>query len=160
MQELYADIEKTGGGVEHWLDALRKAKAAAEAYEQKQSFKDHCYHGEGVLINSGTYNGMSSNEAREKLVGDLAKKKAGKERVNYKIRDWLISRQRYWGAPIPIVHCEKDGAVAVPLEQLPVELPVMETYEPSGDGRSPLARVPESVNTTCPACSGPAKRET
>jgi leucyl-tRNA synthetase len=76
------------------------------------------------------------------------------------MRDWLISRQRYWGAPIPIIHCPKDGAVAVPDEQLPVILPEIESYEPSGDGRSPLARVPEFVNTTCPKCGGPAERET
>ncbi|HKX24100.1 MAG TPA: leucine--tRNA ligase [Candidatus Saccharimonadales bacterium] len=119
-----------------------------------------CYHGEGVMVNSGKYDGMSSSEARDKIVADLHEKKAGSERVNYKIRDWLISRQRYWGAPIPIIHCEKDGLVPVPVDQLPVELPPMESYEPSGDGRSPLARVPEWVNTTCPTCGGPATRET
>ncbi|HSE61946.1 MAG TPA: leucine--tRNA ligase, partial [Candidatus Saccharimonadales bacterium] len=122
--------------------------------------KGECYHGEGVMTNSGPYDGMLSSEVRERIVADLTQKGAGKERVNYRIRDWLISRQRYWGAPIPIVHCEKDGAVAVPDSQLPVELPVMQSYEPSGDGRSPLARVPEWVNTTCPKCGGPAKRET
>jgi leucyl-tRNA synthetase len=119
-----------------------------------------CYHGEGQLVNSGKYDGMASHEARDKIIADLHEKKAGKERVNYKIRDWLISRQRYWGAPIPIVNCEKDGLVAVPADQLPVELPPMESYEPSGDGRSPLARLPEWVNTTCPKCGGPATRET
>ncbi len=112
------------------------------------------------MVNSGKYDGMSSSEAREKIVADLHQQKVGREHVNYKIRDWLISRQRYWGAPIPIVYCSSDGAVAVPAEQLPVELPLMKSYEPSGDGRSPLARDPEWVNTTCPKCGGPATRET
>jgi leucyl-tRNA synthetase len=116
--------------------------------------------GEGVMMNSGAYDGMNASDVREKIVADLEKQGVGEGRVNYKIRDWLISRQRYWGAPIPIVHCEKDGAVAVPEDQLPVVLPEMESYEPSGDGRSPLARVPEFVNTTCPKCGGPATRET
>lgn len=119
-----------------------------------------CHAGEGVLMNSGKFNGMKSEEAREKIVLDLAKQKSGSEKVNYKIRDWLISRQRYWGAPIPIIHCPKDGAVAVPEEQLPVILPEIKSYEPSGDGRSPLANVPEFVNTTCPKCGGKAERET
>lgn len=115
---------------------------------------------EGTLVNSGPYTGMRTSEAREKIMAELTKQGAGTEKVNYKIRDWLISRQRYWGAPIPIIHCEKDGAVAVPDGQLPVVLPEMQSYEPSGDGRSPLARVSEFVNTTCPTCGGPATRET
>lgn len=119
-----------------------------------------CYHGEGVMINSGKYDGLSSSEVRDSIVADLHANNLGREHVNYKIRDWLISRQRYWGAPIPIVNCEKDGLVPVPSDQLPVELPPMESYEPSGDGRSPLARVPEWVNTTCPKCGGLATRET
>lgn len=119
-----------------------------------------CYHDEGVMINSKSYNGMSSAEAREKIVADLAAKGTGEEKVNYKIRDWLISRQRYWGAPIPIVHCEKDGAVAVPDDQLPVELPEVQSYAPTGEGTSVLASVEDWVNTACPKCGGPAKRET
>jgi leucyl-tRNA synthetase len=115
---------------------------------------------EGTMINSGEYDGMPSAEAREKIVADLAKKKQGQHKVNYRIRDWLISRQRYWGAPIPIIHCPDHGAVAVPEDQLPVVLPEVKDYEPSGDGRSPLANVPEFVNTTCPTCGKPAKRET
>jgi leucyl-tRNA synthetase len=118
------------------------------------------YLGEGILVNSGKYTGMKTSEARDKILEELVAKNAAREKVNYKIRDWLISRQRYWGAPIPIIHCPKDGAVAVPEDQLPVVLPEMESYEPSGDGRSPLARVPEFVNTTCPKCGGPAQRET
>ena len=118
------------------------------------------YSGEGITINSGKYSGLSSAVAREDIVSDLVTKKTGKERINYKIRDWLISRQRYWGAPIPIIHCPKCGTVPVPEKDLPVVLPPIKSYEPSGDGRSPLANVPEFVNTTCPACGGKAERET
>jgi leucyl-tRNA synthetase len=121
---------------------------------------EECSHDEGVMMNSGSYDGKPSGEVREAIVADLEKKGVGKERVNYKIRDWLISRQRYWGAPIPMIHCENDGIVPVPEDQLPVVLPDVESFEPSGDGRSPLARVPEFVNVTCPRCGGPAQRET
>jgi leucyl-tRNA synthetase len=103
---------------------------------------------------------LASEEGIKKLCSELESKGLGKKEVTYKIRDWLISRQRYWGAPIPVVHCEKDGAVAVPEEQLPVLLPNLENFEPSGDGRSPLAKAESWVNTTCPKCGGPAKRET
>lgn len=116
--------------------------------------------GDGALVNSGEYDGMPAGEARDKIVADLQVKNMGKERINYKIRDWLISRQRYWGAPIPMIHCEKCGTVPVPEDQLPVVLPEMESYEPSGDGRSPLARATDWVNTSCPNCDGPATRET
>jgi leucyl-tRNA synthetase len=114
---------------------------------------------EGSMMNSGEYDGMPSQEVREKIVADLAAKGAAQETVQYKIRDWLISRQRYWGVPIPIIHCEKDGAVAVPEADLPVILPDVKSYEPTGEG-SVLASVPEWVNTTCPKCGGAAKRET
>jgi len=124
------------------------------------AFNETIHVGEGTMINSGPYDNMRSEEVREKIVVDLAKKGVGKERINYKIRDWLISRQRYWGAPIPMIHCEKCGTVPVPEDQLPVVLPEIESYEPSGDGRSPLARVEEWVNVECPQCGGPAKRET
>lgn len=116
--------------------------------------------GEGTVINSGDYNGITTAEMREKIVADLAAKSAGEEKINYRIRDWLISRQRYWGAPIPIIHCETDGAVPVPDDQLPVELPDVESYAPTGEGTSVLASVADWVNTTCPKCGGPAKRET
>ena len=122
--------------------------------------KDSDFHSEGVIINSDAYNGLRSEDMREKILADFVAKGVAKEVVNYKMRDWLISRQRYWGAPIPIIHCPKDGAVAVPEDQLPVVLPEVTSYEPSGDGRSPLANVPEFVNTTCPKCGGAAKRET
>jgi leucyl-tRNA synthetase len=115
---------------------------------------------DGRLINSGDYNGLVPAEAREKIVADLAANNAGEEKVNYRIRDWLISRQRYWGAPIPMIHCPLDGVVPVPEDQLPVVLPELKNFEPSGDGRSPLANVPEFLNTTCPTCGGHAERET
>jgi leucyl-tRNA synthetase len=116
--------------------------------------------GEGTMVNSGPYDGMSSSESREKIVADLSVKQVGQEKVNYRMRDWLISRQRYWGAPIPIIYCPKDGTVPVPEDQLPVVLPELKVFEPSGDGRSPLAGVSDFVNTTCPVCDGPAERET
>jgi leucyl-tRNA synthetase len=121
---------------------------------------DECTHEEGTMINSGEYDGMNSADAREKIVADLQKAGKGKERINYRLRDWIFSRQHYWGEPIPIIHCEKDGAVAVPDDQLPVELPAVEHYEPTDSGESPLAAIPEWVNTTCPKCGGEAKRET
>jgi leucyl-tRNA synthetase len=112
------------------------------------------------LANSDEFNGLDFETGRQKILEKLEQLSVGKAVVNYRIRDWLISRQRYWGAPIPMIHCEKDGIVPVPEDQLPVVLPEMKSYEPSGDGRSPLARVPEWVNTTCPKCGGPATRET
>lgn len=126
---------------------------------QKPKGFEGCYEGEGKVMNSSDYSGMNSADMREKIVEDLTKKEVAKEKINYKLRDWLISRQRYWGAPIPIIHCPEHGAVPVPEDQLPVELPEIESYEPSGDGRSPLANVPEFVNTTCPKCGKPAMRE-
>lgn len=130
-----------------------------EVYD-KDSTSDDNFGGEGVVKNSDHYDGMATSDVREKIVADLVVKGAGEEKINYKIRDWLISRQRYWGAPIPIIHCEKDGAVPVPKEQLPVELPEVESYQPTGEGTSILASVHDWVNTTCPKCGGPAKRET
>jgi leucyl-tRNA synthetase len=119
-----------------------------------------CYRGEGSLINSGNFNGMSTSDAREEIVAWLEQQGVGRAKVTYKMRDWLISRQRYWGAPIPIIHCPEHGAVAVPEKDLPVILPVIEDFAPRGDGLSALAADEEWVNTTCPTCGKPAKRET
>jgi leucyl-tRNA synthetase len=116
------------------------------------------YSGEGKLVNSGEYDGMGSARAREKIVADLAKAGIAKEKTNYRLRDWLISRQRYWGTPIPIVYCDKDGIVPVQEDQLPVVLP--EDVEFELTGQSPLMHRPDFVDTTCPSCGGPAKRET
>jgi leucyl-tRNA synthetase len=115
---------------------------------------------EGLLVNSNSFDGMHTEEAREKIVADLSKKGVAREKVNYKMRDWLISRQRYWGAPIPMIHCEKDGTVPVPDDQLPVVLPDVEDYKPKGGATSVLATVEDWVNVDCPKCGGPAKRET
>ena len=120
---------------------------------------DECSHDEGVMMNSSSYDGTPSQEAREKIVADLATNGLAKETTNYKMRDWLISRQRYWGAPIPIVYCPKDGVVAVPESQLPVVLPEVESYAPTGEG-SVLKSATDWVHTTCPTCGGPAERET
>ena len=114
------------------------------------------YSGDGKLINSGEFNGLSSEDAKSKI----AEKVNGKLTKKYKLRDWLISRQRYWGCPIPIIHCEKCGAVKEKEGNLPVELPEVENYLPSGDGKSPLAKNTDWVNTTCPNCGGNAERET
>jgi leucyl-tRNA synthetase len=115
---------------------------------------------EGLLVNSGPFDGMPSSEAREQITDWLERQGTGRHKTSYKMRDWLISRQRYWGAPIPIVHCDEHGAVSVPEKDLPVVLPDVEDFAPKGDGKSPLARVDEWVNTTCPICGRAAKRET
>lgn len=118
------------------------------------------YTGEGELVNSGAFDGDQSSDARETIVAWLEEQSLGRLKTTYKMRDWLISRQRYWGAPIPIVHCETHGAVAVPEDQLPVLLPEVDDFAPKGDGKSVLARDEAWVQTTCPTCGGPARRET
>lgn len=115
---------------------------------------------EGELINSSKYSGIPSAQAREKIVTDLSSRGIATEKINYKMRDWSVSRQRYWGAPIPIIHCPQDGAVLVPDDQLPVVLPELSDFAPSGDGRSALARADDWLHVECPACGGPAERET
>ncbi|HKQ88691.1 MAG TPA: leucine--tRNA ligase [Candidatus Acidoferrales bacterium] len=112
----------------------------------------------GKLVDSGPYSGLASEQAREKMAADAAAKSFGAAEITYRLKDWGISRQRYWGTPIPVVYCEKDGIVGVPEDQLPVRLP--ENVTLTGQGQSPLASVPEFVNATCPKCGGPARRET
>ena len=131
-----------------------------EVVEKPETSDELHYHGEGPLLNSAQFDGMSSSDAREEIVAWLEQSGVGMPKVTYKMRDWLISRQRYWGAPIPIIHCDTHGAVAVPDNQLPVLLPHVEDYVPHGDGKSVLAAQEEWVNTTCPECKAPAKRET
>ncbi|MBQ9557140.1 MAG: leucine--tRNA ligase [Clostridia bacterium] len=114
----------------------------------------------GIMVNSGFLDGLPVEEAKKKIVAWLAEKGIGEEKVTYKLRDWVFSRQRYWGEPIPIVHCEHCGYVPLPVEELPLRLPEIESYEPSEDGSSPLAKIDSWVNTTCPKCGAPAKRET
>ena len=114
----------------------------------------------GVLINSGEFNGLSSQEAIEKITKNLEKNGLGRKRIQYKLRDWVFSRQHYWGEPIPIIHCQKCGVVPVPEKDLPVELPYVEKYQPTGTGESPLAAIADWLNVKCPKCGGQAKRET
>jgi len=115
---------------------------------------------DGIHVNSGFLDGLNKKDAIAKMIEFLEGKNIGKATVNYKLRDWIFSRQRYWGEPIPLVHCEKCGTVAVPEDQLPVELPNVKSYQPTGTGESPLAGIDEWVNCTCPQCGGKAKRET
>lgn len=129
-----------------WLDRIKSDKGL--------------YAEEGILTNSGKFDGMTSSEAREKIVAWLEKDGLGKSKVTYKMRDWLISRQRYWGAPIPIIHCEDCGAVAVPDDKLPVILPEVEDFKPKDGNVSALESATDWVNTICPKCGKPAKRET
>jgi leucyl-tRNA synthetase len=128
------------------------------AYEE--STWDDVYSEHGTLINSGQFDDLTTDAAFAAMVAEGQEKGFAKAQTNYHMRDWLISRQRYWGAPIPMVHCPKCGTVPVPEDQLPVLLPDVESYEPSGTGESPLAGIKEWVETTCPVCGGPAHRET
>ena len=114
----------------------------------------------GIMINSGDWNGMESAVLKKEAPHMIEEKGFGHKTVNYKLRDWVFSRQRYWGEPIPIIHCPKCGCVPVPEDQLPLRLPEVESYQPTGTGESPLAAIDEWVNTTCPVCGAPAKRET
>ena len=114
----------------------------------------------GVMVNSDFLDGMSVEEAKKAIIAYLTEKGIGEAKVNFKLRDWVFSRQRYWGEPIPIVHCPKCGTVPLDEKELPLLLPQVDSYEPTDDGQSPLAKMTDWVNTTCPCCGGPAKRET
>lgn len=131
-----------------------------DVVEKPSDLEEQIYHGEGTLINSKEFDGKHSADVREEIITWLEEKKCGRAKTTYKMRDWLISRQRYWGAPIPIIYCPDHGAVAVPEDQLPVVLPEIEDYAPKGDGLSALARATDWVDTTCPECGKPALRET
>ncbi len=124
---------------------------------QEEAFTDVAT---GKLVNSDFLNGLEVAEAKKKIIEFLEDKKIGTGKTNYKLRDWVFSRQRYWGEPIPVVHCDKCGYVALPESELPLELPEVESYMPTDNGESPLAAMTDWVNTTCPCCGGPAKRET
>lgn len=132
------------------------AKDGKEIKDMKEAYTE----ASGTMINSGDWNGMESSKLKKEAPFLIEKMGIGRKTVNYKLRDWVFSRQRYWGEPIPIVHCPKCGAVPVPEEQLPVLLPDVESYQPTDTGESPLAAIDSWVNTTCPCCGGPAKRET
>ncbi len=126
----------------------------------KSNLKKEAFEGEGTLINSGKFNELPSQEAKQKIGKILKDKKLGKEAVKYKLRDWVFSRQHYWGEPIPVVHCEDCGVVPLSEKDLPLELPYVEKYEPTDSGESPLANIKDWVETRCPKCGGKAKRET
>ena len=121
---------------------------------------DEAFVDEGVAVNSGQFSGITTAEFKKGITDWLEKNGLGKRAVNYRLRDWIFSRQRYWGEPIPLVHCKSCGIVAVPYDQLPLALPVVESYTPSGTGESPLASITDWVKTECPDCGGPAERET
>jgi leucyl-tRNA synthetase len=120
----------------------------------------HGFTGDGISVNSGLITGLPTPEAKKKIIAWLEEKGLGKATVQYKLRDWLFSRQRYWGEPIPIVHCDKHGAVPVPESELPLKLPEMKDYTPTGSAEPPLAKAVDWVTTKCPQCGGPARRET
>jgi leucyl-tRNA synthetase len=131
-----------------------------EVISSSTGIEKEAYTGEGTMMNSGEFNGKPSDEGRQAIIQWLEKRGIGKGTVHYKLRDWVFSRQRYWGEPIPIVHCATCGSVPVDEKDLPVRLPEVERYLPTGTGESPLAAISEWVNVPCPKCGGPAKRET
>lgn len=137
------------------LPIIQVVSKDGSLYELTDAFVD-----EGVAVNSGEFDGLTTVEFKEKIIAWLEERGAGERAVNYKLRDWIFSRQRYWGEPIPLVHCPTCGIVAVPYDQLPLLLPEVESYEPTGTGESPLAAIDDWVTTPCPKCSEPAKRET
>lgn len=122
--------------------------------------KEEAYVGDGIIVNSGFLNGLTTDKAKEKIIKWLQSNDRGGEEINFKLRDWIFSRQRYWGEPIPIIHCDKCGYVAVPEDQLPVMLPQVENYETTDDGQSPLKNISSWVNVKCPNCGLDAQRET
>ena len=163
MQPTKLDVNEKGLFTTHWV-GTGKAETMVDDESHRYVYmcliKGQAYSGEGVMTNSGKYNGMNSAEARDKIIADLIKQGQAKERTNYRLRDWIFSRQHYWGEPIPVIHCPEHGVVAVPDDQLPVKLPDVDHYEPTETGESPLAVISDWVNTTCPICGQPAKRET
>lgn len=131
-----------------------------EVIKSDKGVEKEAFTGDGELVNSDFLNGMKVEQSKAAMIKFLEEKGVGGAKTTYRLRDWVFSRQRYWGEPIPIVHCPKCGVVPVPESELPVKLPEVTNYEPTGTGESPLANVPEWVNTVCPVCAGPAKRET
>ena len=161
-QESISDKEKENHEIV-WLSKKEVGKFLtpdSQKYIWENLEKENTYTEDGILVDSKNFSGLDSQQARAKMIAWLEREGIGKKKVNYKMRDWVFSRQRYWGEPIPIVHCEKCGAVGVPEEQLPVTLPEVKSYEPTDTGESPLGKITDWVKTTCPKCGGLAKRET
>jgi leucyl-tRNA synthetase len=150
-----AHDERDFGFAKKYRLPIRQVIEAPEGWDPDAAFT-----GEGTMVNSGEFDGLPSVEGIKRVIARLEETGTGHGSVNYRMRDWLVSRQRYWGAPIPIVYCDDCGIVPVPEDRLPVLLPYLEHYEPGDDGRSPLATDPTFVNTDCPQCGGPARRET
>jgi len=156
-----------GGDEKAGLEMLKTAAADPAAYEKLAASRPDvfavagsCTPADGYTINSGSFTGLPTKQTIRDIVSWLTEQGIGREAVNYKLRDWVFSRQRYWGEPIPLVHCKSCGTVPLDEKDLPLKLPNVKTYQPTGTGESPLAGIDEWVNCTCPKCGGPAKRET
>ncbi|MFH1711790.1 MAG: class I tRNA ligase family protein [Patescibacteria group bacterium] len=166
----YADSRTTnkialkGKEFEVWdkagLENFKEYGRSVNIPEEQLDVVPEAFSGDGVAVNSGEFDGLETAEFKKQITAWLEEKDIGKAAVNYKLRDWVFSRQRYWGEPIPLINCEKCGWVAVPDGELPVKLPDIEKYEPTDSGESPLAAVEDWVKTVCPECGGPAERET
>lgn len=165
MKQIKTEEEETKNHIFKWVDEkdvidninLENHKFMYEMYKNEKPILDT---ETGRVINSGFINGLNVNDAIQKVIEYVEKNKLGVKKVNYKLRDWVFSRQRYWGEPIPVVHCDKCGWVAIPEAELPLKLPEIEDYEPGENGESPLAKQTEWIKTKCPNCGGDAKRET
>jgi len=162
-EQAYVDIEEKALHEIVWL-----SKKEMDEFVNREDMRliwdraegNTCFTDEGILENSGKYTGLTSHEAQEKIIQDLKKAGRAEKKVTYRMKDWVFSRQRYWGEPIPIVHCEKCGPVAVPENELPVTLPEVKSYKPTGTGESPLAAITDWVNVKCSKCGSKGKRET
>ncbi len=162
------EIAKLGGGDEaKGVEILKAAAKNPESYaklvnENPDIFNvaDHCTHADGYTINSEQFTGMETRKTIQCMIDWLEEKSIGKKAINYKLRDWVFSRQRYWGEPIPLIHCPKCGTVPVPENELPLKLPNVKSYQPTGTGESPLAGISEWLNCKCPQCGADSKRET
>lgn len=170
QQKLDWDDGEKEIGMEHsWISSKQALDYFAQDPVSKAVFFDiferyvsgkYCFTGDGILVDSGEFTGCTSEDAREKMTQWLEQTGKGKKCITYKMRDWVFSRQRYWGEPIPLIHCKQCGVVGVPEKDLPLKLPEVLSYEPTDTGESPLASIEEWVNTLCPICGGKAKRET
>ncbi|NOY07535.1 MAG: leucine--tRNA ligase [Spirochaetes bacterium] len=137
------------------LSIIQVVSADGSLHELNEAYTD-----DGIAVNSSQFDGLKTEEFKNAIIEWLEKKGIGRRTINYKLRDWIFSRQRYWGEPIPLIHCSVCGVVPVPYDELPLKLPEVAGYQPTGTGESPLAAIDEWVNTTCPKCGGPAGRET